>query len=155
FRALMVRIDATKKLVNVKLFEKGLAGLLILPAKDFDLVAGKADATGAAGRIHTKAPSTFEGTTVVLDATFDAVIASAPAAQAAPAAAPAPAAVPDRSVALNQLLLKHLTFTPNDFLTAVAGLQTDNVKLYLDAGMAPDTPGGQGTPLFGAKTPLV
>lgn len=157
FRAVMLRIDTTKKLLNVKLFDKGIAGLVMFAAKDFELIPGTIDMKTAAGRIHTKAPTTFSGTTLELDATFDAAVgaaANAAAQPAAPVSAPA-APRPDASVALNQILLKHLTFTPTDFLTAVASQQTDVVKLYLDAGMSPDTPGGPGTPLFGAKTPLV
>ena len=154
FRAVMLRIDATKKLINVKLFEKGLSGLLMFAAKDFELVPGAMDAKHAAGRVHTKAPTTFDGTTLDFDATFDALIGGAPAPMPAPAAAPAPSR-PDASAALNQLLLKKLTLTPTDFLTAAASQKTADVQLFLDAGMNPDTPGGPGTPLFGAKTALV
>ena len=163
FRAVMIRIDTTKKLINVKLFEKGLNGLLQYGAKDFDLTLTALDAKRAAGRVKTKAPTKFDNTTLDLDATFDVSLEAAPAAKpaaaptAAPATAPAakPAAAPDASAALNKLLLKKLTFTPNDFLAAVAAQKTDDVQLFLDAGMNPDTPGGMGTPLFGAETPII
>jgi hypothetical protein len=156
----MLRIDAARKLTSVKLFDAGIEGTLMFGAKDFELVPGKIDASGVAGRVRTKAPATFSGKTLALDATFDAPIATAaPARATAPAKAEPPAAkaapVIDRSAALNQLLVKHLTFTPTDFLTALATQNLENVKLFLDAGMAPDTPGGPGTPLFGAKTGLV
>ena len=124
----MIRIDAAKTLRNVKLFVPGLSGLLIFAAKDFELMATKADDKGAAGRIRTKAPTTFEGQTLELDATFDVAVGAA-----AETTAP----------------------TANDFLTAAAAQRVDDVKLFLDAGMSPDTPGGAGTPLFGAKTALV
>ena len=155
FRAVMVRMDMTKKLLNVKLFEPGLSGLLMFGAKDFELTVSRIDERGAAGRIRTKAQTTFEGKTLDIDATFDATIAAAAPAKAAAPSPAAPAARPDASEALNKLLLKHLTLTPTDFLTAAASQKTDDVKLFLDAGMNPDTPGGPGTPLFGAKTALV
>jgi hypothetical protein len=117
--------------------------VLIFGAKDFELLPGKIDDKGAAGRIHTKAPTTFSGATLEFDATFDAAITTA--VIKAPAASAAAASGPDRSAALNQLLLKHLTFTPADFLTAVSGQEVETVRLYLDAGMSPDTPGGSGT----------
>jgi hypothetical protein len=151
FRAVGVRIDSAKKVVNVKLFDQGIQGVLMYGANDFELAATAMDAKRAAGRVRTKAPTKFDGTTLDLDATFDAVIGAAPAP-----APPAPAArVVDGSAALNQLLLKKLTFTPADFLKAAASQSTSDVQLFLDAGMSPDTPGGPGTPLFGAKTALV
>jgi autotransporter translocation and assembly factor TamB len=164
FRAVMVRIDTTRKLINVKLFEKGLSGLLQYGAKDFELTMTALDAKRAAGRVRTKAPTKFDNTTLDLDATFDVSLEAAPAAKPAPAPAPAAApakaaapaaAAPDASVALNKLLLKKLTLTPDDFLSAVAQQKTADVQLFLDAGMNPDTPGGMGTPLFGAETPII
>ena len=152
FRALMLRIDDTRKLINVKLFDQGIQGVLMFPGAGFEFVPGTMTAKGAAGRIHTRAPTTFDGTTLECDATFDAPVSSAaPAAPAPVASAPAP----DASAALDKLLAKHLTLTADDFLTAVQAQEVDTVKLFLDAGMAPDTKGGAGTPLFAADTPLV
>lgn len=74
FRAVMFRIDPTKKLLNVKLFEKGLPGLLSFGARDFELIPAAIDAKHASGRLHTKAPTTFDGTTLDFDATFDAIV---------------------------------------------------------------------------------